>query len=109
MKLVAAVASFLRSSSAAAMLVLLPLLLIGWAEEAVAHPFHRALSPALRSEETYQNVEKVAREVGCDLKQKKMIRYFGNIDVVLKKVMMVEFASLIDLSQRLKNCKELFL
>lgn len=68
MKLAAAAASFLRSS-AAAMLVLLPLLLIGWAEEAAALPFHRVLSPALRSEETYQNVEKVAREVGCDFKK----------------------------------------
>lgn len=65
----AAVASFLRSSTGAAMLLLLPLLLIGWAEEAVANPFHRVLSPVLQNEETYQNVEKVAREVGCDLKK----------------------------------------
>lgn len=72
----AAVASFLRSSATVAMLVLLPLLLIGWAEEAVAHPLHRVLSPVLQSEETYQNVEKVAREVGCDLRFKKKKELF---------------------------------
>ncbi|CAJ1054646.1 interleukin-24-like [Xyrichtys novacula] len=61
MKTVDALASFLRPAATAAMLVLLPLLLIGWAEEAVAHPISKALSPPLHSEETYQIVGDVAQ------------------------------------------------
>ncbi|XP_044042835.1 interleukin-22 [Siniperca chuatsi] len=60
MKLFAAkVVSFLRP--AAAMLVLLPLLLIGWAEQAAALPVDRPLSQPLRNPETYQAVREVSQ------------------------------------------------
>ncbi|KAM6961601.1 interleukin-22 [Tautogolabrus adspersus] len=57
----ASLASLLRPAAAAVMMLLLPLLLIGWAEQAVAHPVSKALSPALHSPETYDTVHKVAQ------------------------------------------------
>ncbi|XP_045896543.1 interleukin-22 [Micropterus dolomieu] len=58
MKLVAAeVVSFLRP----AMLVLLPLLLIGWAGQAATLPVDRPLSQPLRNPETYQAVRDVSK------------------------------------------------
>ncbi|KAF3705317.1 Interleukin-24 [Channa argus] len=53
------VASSLRP--AAAMLVLLPLLLIGWAEQTAAHPVSRPLSQPLRNPDTYQAVREVSQ------------------------------------------------
>ncbi|XP_074554646.1 uncharacterized protein LOC141810751 isoform X2 [Halichoeres trimaculatus] len=61
MKTFDAIASFLRPAAATAMLVVLPLLLISWAEQAVAHPVSSALSPPLHNAETYQAVVDVAR------------------------------------------------
>ncbi|XP_076578349.1 interleukin-22 [Chaetodon auriga] len=51
--------SFLRP--AAAMLVLLPVFLIGWGEQVVAHPVDRPLSQPLRNPETYQAVREVSQ------------------------------------------------
>lgn len=50
--------------AAAVTLAVLSVLLIGWAEEAAAHPLSRALSPVLRNPGTYENVQKMARQVG---------------------------------------------
>ncbi|XP_035003539.1 interleukin-24 [Hippoglossus stenolepis] len=46
---------------AAAMFVLLPLLLIGWAEQGTAHPVDRPLSHPLRNKETYRAVQDVSK------------------------------------------------
>ncbi|XP_060924306.1 uncharacterized protein LOC132998569 [Limanda limanda] len=46
---------------AAAMFVLLPLLLIGWAEQGRAHPVDRTLSHALRNKDTYRAVKDVSK------------------------------------------------
>ncbi|XP_053271237.1 interleukin-24 [Pleuronectes platessa] len=55
-------ASLARSvRPAAAMFVLLPLLLIGWAEQGAAHPVDRPLSQALRNKETYRAVKDVSK------------------------------------------------
>uniref|UniRef100_A0A3B4AUA0 Interleukin 22 n=1 Tax=Periophthalmus magnuspinnatus TaxID=409849 RepID=A0A3B4AUA0_9GOBI len=51
--------SFLRPAAA----VLLPLLLIGCIEYAVANPVHRSFSPPLRNPETYKAVNKVSQHV----------------------------------------------
>ncbi|KAJ0056906.1 hypothetical protein NL108_000705 [Boleophthalmus pectinirostris] len=53
-----ALKSFLRP----AVSLLLPLLLIGWIEYAVATPVHRSQSQPLRNPETYKAVNKVAHE-----------------------------------------------
>lgn len=71
MKTFDAIASILRPAAAASILLLLPLLLIGWAEQAVAHPVSRALSPPLHNEDTYRAVGEVARHVSHLFKQKK--------------------------------------
>ncbi|XP_041820218.1 interleukin-24-like [Chelmon rostratus] len=55
----ATLVSFLRP--AVATLVLLPLLLIGWAEQVAAHPVDRPLSQPLRNPETYQAVWEVSQ------------------------------------------------
>nr|WOH29319.1 interleukin 22 [Lateolabrax maculatus] len=57
----AAVVSFLRPAATAAMLVLLPLLLIGWAELAASHPVNRALSQPLQDQDTYKAVQEVSK------------------------------------------------
>ncbi|XP_041637151.1 interleukin-22 [Cheilinus undulatus] len=57
----ATLSSFLRSASTAAILLLLPLLLIGWAEEGLAHPVNKPMSPVLHSQETYTRVQEVAQ------------------------------------------------
>lgn len=57
----ATIASFLRLAA----VVLLPLLLIGWAEEAVALPVDRPLSQPLRNPETYQAVREVSQHVSA--------------------------------------------
>ncbi|KAJ0012680.1 hypothetical protein NQD34_017014 [Periophthalmus magnuspinnatus] len=49
--------SFLRPAA----VVLLPLLLIGCIEYAVANPVHRSFSPPLRNPETYKAVNKVSQ------------------------------------------------
>uniref|UniRef100_A0A3B5B6F7 Interleukin 22 n=1 Tax=Stegastes partitus TaxID=144197 RepID=A0A3B5B6F7_9TELE len=54
-------ASVLRQAVAAAAFVLLPLLLIGWAEQAVAHPVDQALSGPLRDPQTYKDVRDVSQ------------------------------------------------
>uniref|UniRef100_A0A3Q3IL98 Interleukin 22 n=1 Tax=Monopterus albus TaxID=43700 RepID=A0A3Q3IL98_MONAL len=54
-------ASFLHAAAATTMLVLLPLLLIGWAEQAAALPVRRPLSQPLRNPETYQAVREVSQ------------------------------------------------
>ncbi|GAA6218756.1 interleukin-24-like isoform X1 [Lates japonicus] len=47
--------------TASAILILLPLLLIGWAEQAAAHPVDRPLSQPLRNPETYQAVREISQ------------------------------------------------
>ncbi|XP_023270598.1 interleukin-24-like [Seriola lalandi dorsalis] len=59
MKLNIATLSLLRP--AAAMLVLLPLLLIGWAEQGSALPVDRPLSQPLRNPQTYQAVRDISQ------------------------------------------------
>ncbi|KAI3366877.1 hypothetical protein L3Q82_009246 [Scortum barcoo] len=60
MKLNAAtLVSFFRP--AVAVLVVLPLLLIGWAGQAAAHPANQPLSQPLRNPETYQAVREVSQ------------------------------------------------
>lgn len=54
---------------AVATLVLLPLLLIGWAEQVAAHPVDRPLSQPLRNPETYQAVWEVSQHVSPHFKQ----------------------------------------
>ncbi|XP_042258582.1 interleukin-22 [Thunnus thynnus] len=56
---VSALVSFPRST--AAMLILLPLLLVGWAEQAAAVPVNQALSAPLQDPETYQAVREVSQ------------------------------------------------
>ncbi|XP_071358879.1 interleukin-22 [Trachinotus anak] len=56
---VATLTSFLRPT--AAVLVLLPLLLIGWAEQGAALPVDRPLSQPLRNPQTYQAVREVSQ------------------------------------------------
>ena len=58
---VSALVSFPRST--AAMLILLPLLLVGWAEQAAAVPVNQALSAPLQDPETYQAVREVSQHV----------------------------------------------
>lgn len=53
--------SFLRP--AAAVLVLLPLILIGWSEQAAASPVDRPLSQPLRNAETFSAVRDVSQHV----------------------------------------------
>lgn len=50
------------TTAAAVTLALLSLLLIGWAEQAAAHPLSQALSPVLHNTETFQNVGEAAKE-----------------------------------------------
>lgn len=101
-------ASFLRLS--AALLVLLPLLLIGWAEQAAAHPFHRALSPPLQNEETYLTVQEVSRQVSG-----RKNKYFSrkivlghqthlefNVGIKIC-IITIQFLTLINFNQRLKK------
>lgn len=52
-------ASLLRPTAA----LLALLVLIGWAERMAAHPFHKALSPPLHDEKTYETVHKVSKQV----------------------------------------------
>ncbi|XP_073337133.1 interleukin-22 [Pagrus major] len=54
----ATLVSFIRP----AVVMLLPLILIGWAEQAAAHPVQQKLSPPLQNPNTYQVVKEVARD-----------------------------------------------
>ncbi|XP_023148819.1 interleukin-22 [Amphiprion ocellaris] len=56
-----AFASILRQVAAATVLVLLPLLLIGWTEPAAGHPLDQSLSGPLRNPQTYQDIQDVSR------------------------------------------------
>uniref|UniRef100_A0A671VT12 Interleukin 22 n=1 Tax=Sparus aurata TaxID=8175 RepID=A0A671VT12_SPAAU len=53
----ATLVSFLRP----AVVMLLPLILIGWVEQAAAHPVQQKLSPPLQNPEMYRTVTEVAR------------------------------------------------
>uniref|UniRef100_A0A671VQZ0 Interleukin-22 n=1 Tax=Sparus aurata TaxID=8175 RepID=A0A671VQZ0_SPAAU len=53
----ATLVSFLRP----AVVMLLPLILIGWVEQAAAHPVQQKLSPPLQNPETYKTVKAVAK------------------------------------------------
>uniref|UniRef100_A0AAQ6A7N8 Interleukin 22 n=1 Tax=Amphiprion ocellaris TaxID=80972 RepID=A0AAQ6A7N8_AMPOC len=61
-----AFASILRQVAAATVLVLLPLLLIGWTEPAAGHPLDQSLSGPLRNPQTYQDIQDVSRHVSPD-------------------------------------------
>lgn len=52
-------ASSLRPAAALLALVVL----IGWAEQTAALPFHKVLSPPLHDEKTYETVRKVSKQV----------------------------------------------
>nr|AEI84588.1 IL-22 [Planiliza haematocheilus]AIT17117.1 interleukin-22 [Planiliza haematocheilus] len=53
--------SVLRPAATAAAVLLLPLLLIGWAEQAAAHPLNQPMSPPLQDEQTYEVVRVVSQ------------------------------------------------
>lgn len=55
----ATLVSFVRP----AVVMLLPLILIGWVEQAAAHPVQQKLSPPLQNPETYKTVKEVAKHV----------------------------------------------
>lgn len=61
MKMISAAVSFLRPAVTAAMLVLFPLLLIGWAEQAASLPVDRSLSEPLRNPQTHQAVQDISK------------------------------------------------
>ncbi|KAE8281199.1 hypothetical protein D5F01_LYC20173 [Larimichthys crocea] len=75
----ATIASFLRLAA----VVLLPLLLIGWAEEAVALPVDRPLSQPLRNPETYQAVREVSQHAqNLQLHNESSTRLMPKVDTL---------------------------